>query len=1097
MSDKFNPTPLKQLLKIILNQIETSDNVLGINKKLFFKPNKNDKFRLKRFGKLLENPLGVAAGPHTQLSQNIVAAWLTGARYIELKTIQTLDELEISKPCIDMQDEGYNCEWSQELKIHQSYEQYLDAWILIWILKDKLNIGDKNEAGFIFNMSAGYDFEGMLKENVKWFFSKMNDASEELNRKINEIKNIYPNVENLNISSCISDNITLSTMHGCPPHEIEKIGKYLISEMKIHTTIKLNPTLLGKSKLQKIIKNSGFETEVPDIAFEHDLKYFDAVKIIKNLTKKAAENNVFFGLKLTNTLECINHKNKFPENEKMMYASGRILHPISINLAKKLQNDFNGKLNISFSGGADAFNISEILTSGIFPVTICSDLLKPGGYGRLYQYIENIKNSDIKLNEKSKLQNLNIYAENVLQNPKYKKENPHEPNIKTNRKLGFFDCSFAPCEDNCPTNQGIPSYMYYTAKGEFENAYNIITQTNSFPNSTGMVCDHICQTKCTRINYDNSLLIRDIKRFIVENHNKNVVLNSKSETIFSSRKDEIQDFQASKNIIDNPKISIIGAGPSGLSCAYFLAQAGFDVEVFEQKEKSGGMMSAAIPKFRLSDEAINFDMKKIEKLGVKINYNQKITSEKFAELRKTSDYIYIAAGAQKAVELNIFGKKCEGYINDPLQFLFDVKIGKIQNTGKKIVITGGGNTAMDVARTVYRLSGKTGKVTIIYRRTIKEMPAEYKEIKDVKDEGIEILELVSPVKINSKNGKLISITCRRMKLGNKDLSGRARPVEIPNSDFELEANTFIPAIGQKLAIDFTDNKLLKTKSGTYETQIENVFIGGDALRNASTLIKAVGDGRKAAQEIINKREINFNTRRNNINKNLRKEQNINDLMFKKSCRSAAVKISETDLSDRKNFNIVRPVLTKNEAVTEASRCLLCDEVCNICTTLCPNLALQYYEVKPENFNLLKIKMQNSNLMIVGSETFEIKQKYQIIHFADWCNKCANCETFCPTSGAPYKEKPHLYFSKTAFEKEKDGYFLEKTSEGNILFFKDKNEKVSLLEKENDYFYKTRNAELILDKQDFSIKDVKIFNDNFEMSLMKVAEMSIILQGKFL
>ncbi len=237
------------MLKIILNQYDNRNNILGISKKLFFNPELHKNITITRFGKRLESPIGVAAGPQTQLSQNIVAAWLTGARFIELKTIQTLDELEISKPCIDMQNEGYNCEWSQELKIHESFEQYLDAWIIIHILRDKFGWGNSIHPGVIFNMSVGYNYEGVLKDNVQWFFNKMNDASDELKAKIESIKSVYPNVVNLDISPHLSNNITLSTMHGCPSNEIEMIGNYLITEKKLHAAIKLNPTLLGKPKL--------------------------------------------------------------------------------------------------------------------------------------------------------------------------------------------------------------------------------------------------------------------------------------------------------------------------------------------------------------------------------------------------------------------------------------------------------------------------------------------------------------------------------------------------------------------------------------------------------------------------------------------------------------------------------------------------------------------------------------------------------------------------------------------------------------------------------------------------------------------------------
>ncbi len=1070
MTDRFTPTPIKQLLQIIVKQLDTTNELFGIQKELFFFPNKNDSFRSYRFGQLLETPLGVAAGPHTQLSQNIIAAWITGARYMELKTIQTLDELDVSKPCIDMQDEGYNCEWSQELKLHQSFDEYLNAWIIIHILKDKLKIGTNKEPGFIFNMSAGYDLKGIMESNVQWFFDKMLDASKELEKKINEIKDIYPNVVNLNISPKLTNNITLSTMHGCPPEEIEQIGEYLISKRKIHTTIKLNPTLLGKEELQSIIANSGFNTFVPDEAFGHDVKYPDAVAFIKNLTEKAKENNLFFGLKLTNTLEAKNNKNVFPENEKMMYASGKVLHPISINVARKLQNEFNGKLDLSFSGGSDAININDTLKCGLFPVTICSDLLKPGGYGRLAQYITNIKNCKV-IDGKSGLEFLNNYADEVLSSKRYKKDSPHDPSIKTSRELGQFDCSYAPCEDTCPTNQGIPSYMYYTANGEFEKAYEVIKETNPFPNATGMVCDHTCQTKCTRINFDSSLLIRDIKRFVVETHNAHL----NPEVCIA------EDF---RNLQSNgKKISIIGAGPSGLSAAYFLKKAGFDVEIFEAKSKAGGMVSAAIPKFRLKDSSIEIDVNSITNLGVKIYYNQKINKDIFQNIKEKSDFVFIAAGAQDAYKLNIKGSGTKGVLN-PLKFLFSVKEGKKTDAGKNIIIIGGGNTAMDAARTSYRLVGEKGKVTIVYRRTIRQMPAEYKEIKDVLDEGIEILELVSPIEIIKKDNKVIALKCIKMKLGKKDASGRARPIEIEGSEFEIQCDTIVPAIGQSLSIDFVEKNNLITKENSYETKLKNVFIGGDAMRGASTLINGVGDGRKVAQEIIDKAKIDYDTRPKNIR---RERKSLTELMLKKTKRIEAIKVKETNLADRKNFNLVSSVLTKEEAIEEASRCLLCDEVCNICTTLCPNLALQHFEIEPVKYYLQKIE----NQAIVNDHDFEVSQKSQIIHIADWCNQCANCDTFCPSSGAPYKVKPHLYLNKTTFAKERDGYYFDK--ENQTLLAKESGFDFSLCDKEKYFLYQSDNFIAKLDKLTFKIlKFTGAENENY--NLEKAAEMSVILKG---
>ncbi len=1090
MTDKFSILSLRQIAGLIINQYDTTKEILGIPEELFFIPKKSDPFRSFRYGQLLESPIGVAAGPHTQLAQNIVAAWLTGARYIELKTIQTLDELEVSKPCIDMQDEGYNCEWSQELKINQSIDQYLNAWILIHILKDKLDIGSLTEPGFIFNMSVGYDYEGILKDNVQFFFNKMENASEELKQKIDSIKVIYPRIEELKIASKLSDNITLSTMHGCPPDEIEKIGHYLLTEKKLHTTIKLNPTLLGKEQLHSILRNSGFNTQVPDIAFEHDLKYNESKSIISNLSKTAENEKLHFGLKLTNTLESLNHKNVFPPGENMMYMSGRALHPISVNLAKKLQTEFDGRLDISFSAGADAFNVTDILSCGMFPVTVSSDILKPGGYGRLNQYLENIRTrflsakatsiEDFVLlkNEQRSyddaiIQNLGIYAQETLDSNRYKKTLFTEPSIKTSRELGSFDCIHAPCTDTCPTNQDIPDYMYYTAQGKYDLAFDAILKTNPFPNVTGMVCDHPCQLKCTRINYDEPLQIRDIKRFVAE---------------MADKKQNDNKYQKPNE--NNISVAIIGAGLSGLTCGYILRKAGFKVNIYESKDQPGGMAAGAIPSFRLNNEAFRKDLARINKTGIKIHYNHPVDKHKFEELRKSNQFVYIAAGAQETRKLDIEKDDLAGVL-DPLNFLFNLKAGHKVKIGKNIAIIGGGNTAMDVARAAIRLVGENGKVTIIYRRTKKQMPADQDEILSVIDEGVEILELTHPVKINGQDSSVRSLTLIKMELKGKDSSGRPKPVRIENSEFDIMFDTIIPCIGQDQAFDFIDMKQVKAKKADYETGIEDVFIGGDAYRGASTAINAVGDGRKIAELIIKKANKKLNLE---LPKD-RKEATIKEHKVERTKRIYPEKQTELPFPQRMTFDLITETLTEEQAVKEASRCLACDEVCNICTTVCPNLALQSYQIEPAKFNLQKIEVRNGIAKVVDDEIFEIIQKYQILHIADWCNECGNCTTFCPSSGSPYKEKPHLYLNKESFDDDTDCYFYQNINGIHKLEYKDNETVFTLSDTGSEYIYQTDSFKININRITFKINSYEIKESStFDYFLEEAAEMRVIMEG---
>ncbi len=1029
MSDKLYSLPIEKLLKWILDE-EKTGFIFGIPRELFFDANRQTKFNIYRYGKKLDTPLGVAAGPHTQMAQNIIAAWLTGSRYIELKTVQTLDELEITKPCIDMTDEGYNCEWSQELKIDNSFDEYLNAWIILHILNDKFFNRSPEEPGFIFNMSVGYDLQGIMKPNVQHFLNKMTNAQPELDEKIERLAKIYPRVRELNIPSKISNNVTLSTMHGCPPDEIESIANYLLTERKLNTAVKLNPTLLGKEDLRKILNDKlGYETIVPDEAFEHDLKLDDAIGIIERLTQTAKENGLEFGLKLTNTLESLNETKFLPKNEKMVYMSGRALHPISINLAAKLQNIFDGNLDISFSAGVDAFNIADVLVCGIKPVTVCSDLLKPGGYGRMAQYFDELESAFEKTNSKSieefivkssnshnlknaAFENLNNYAEKVLTEKRYAKDVYKFDTIKTERKLTAYDCIYAPCTETCAVSQDVPEYMWHTANGEYEKAFEAIIKANPLPNVTGMVCDHLCQTKCTRINYDDPLLIREIKRFVSDKVSDKFELQPKEQNGIS--------------------VAVIGAGPSGLSAAYFLALEGCKVEVFESNNFAGGMPSATIPVFRINNENLRKDVENIEKLGVKFHFDYQITEEKFKSISEKYDYIYIAVGAQKGKKLGIDGENLPNIL-DQLEFLRKAKENPVMNIGNSVAIIGGGNSAMDAARTAKRIVGIDGKVSVIYRRTKKEMPADRDEIEALAEEGIEIIELTSPEKIFEKDGKL-HLVCSKMKLGEKDSSGRAKPIKIDGSEFGFVLDTIITAIGQDTVLDFFPNKKLEIDEVTNETQIPNVFAGGDVVRGADSLINAVADGQKVAKIILERIGKELNIAVNGKDKLSKAEQRV-----KYATRKYGIEMPVVPIEKRITFETVHPLLTEEQAKEEAERCLLCNDVCNVCVTVCPNLANLPFDTEPFETKYPVIEFHGNEYKIVKYKKFKVEQIHQIINIGDFCNECGNCNTFCPTSGAPYKIKPKFYLTRESFENEDNCYLLE----NNSIIYKNEEYLISL------------------------------------------------------
>jgi len=1017
MSKDFARVSIDRLADWILREYDQRRQIFGIHESLFFTPREGDPFTMTRFGTPMESPIGVAAGPHTQMAQNLIAAWLCGSRYLELKTIQTLDELNVSKPCIDAQDEGYNCEWSQELRLDDSFDEYLNAWILLHMLNHKLGRHDTGRGrGFIFNMSVGYNLEGIRKPNVQRFLDRMANARAEKEAKIAAVAKLYPAIRDLDIPNCLSDNITLSTMHGCPPDEIEKIGLYLVKERGYHTTIKLNPTLLGPVELRHILNDVlGFVTNVPDEAFGHDLKYPDAVKLIKNLRDASTEKKTQFSLKLTNTLESVNHKDVFPPNEKMMYMSGRALHPISIRVAAKLQNEFDGQLDLSFSAGADCFNLPHLIACGIKPVTVCSDVLKPGGYARQHQYLEELAtrmraenadsiesfilhragrpDGDVK---KAALTNLRRYAGIAPTLPAYHRDSKTGESVKTPRPLPEFDCVRAPCIATCPANQDIPSYMHYASIGEYRKAYEVIRRTNPFPNVLGMVCDHQCQHKCTRSNYDSSLLIRDVKRFIAEK-NPDAPLPKPAKA-------------------NGMKAAIIGAGPSGLACAYFLALEGFAVTVYETKAFAGGMVSDAIPAFRLTAEAIEKDVRAIRSLGVKISFETAITRDRFAALRNENDFIYVAVGAQAAKKMGIPGEDSTGVI-DCLKLLSEVRRGKNVSIGPRVAVVGGGNSAMDAARTALRLVGPSGTVTLVYRRTRAEMPADREEINALVDEKIEILELCAPEAVMTRDGKVSALKVQKMRLGAKGPDGRAKPEKIPGAVEELPFDTIIPAISQDVVIDFMTPEELKVDQGTGMTKLDKVFAGGDLVRGAATIIKAVGDGRQAAMNIMAKAGQPLPQATGRVEKHLSFAQ----FQQKSARRARGLKLPELPVSDRNNFAVVIKSLTDSEVREEARRCLYCDDVCNVCVSVCPNRANQSYQVKTCDFQKQRAVRKNGSWKIETIETFRLSQEPQVLNIGDFCNECGNCTSFCPTSGAPYKDKPKFYLTAKSFEHESDGF----------------------------------------------------------------------------
>ncbi|HSJ27288.1 MAG TPA: 4Fe-4S dicluster domain-containing protein [Acidimicrobiia bacterium] len=395
----LTPFPMHVLMGRIAHEWATRSRIFDLPIARFWSPEPDVDLTMTFLGRPAATPLGPAAGPHSQMAQNIVLAWLGGARMFELKTVQVLDDLEIGRPCIDMQTIGYNIEWSQELKVHQSLEEYVKAWMAIEMLRRWEPISEHiGDAGpHVFDMSVGYDLAGISTEKIGAFIDGLMDATSEIDRLRPHIPEPFVEWRDFDFPSRIADTVTLSTFHGCPPEEIEGITKHLMTRHGTDVVVKLNPTLLGHARVQEIVNDMlGYDfVQLDPKAFDDDLQFDRGIELIGELREFAAANGRRFGMKLTNTLVVRNHKGFMPDDP--MYLSGPPLHVLAMTLLDRLSASLPGVLQpdggdvqVSFSAGVTRDNVSETVGVGVAPATICSDLLKPGGYGRLAPMLKRL-----------------------------------------------------------------------------------------------------------------------------------------------------------------------------------------------------------------------------------------------------------------------------------------------------------------------------------------------------------------------------------------------------------------------------------------------------------------------------------------------------------------------------------------------------------------------------------------------------------------------------------------------------------------------------------------------------------------------------------
>lgn len=947
MGDRMTPIPFHNLMEWVFEEKKNSGRVFGVREPFIKKSNEV----LHIFGETIETPYGPAAGPNTQLAQNIIAAYYSGSRFFELKTVQIIDgeDLPVNKPCILADDEGYNCEWSTELRVHEALNEYVKAWIALKVLSKEFGLGA--EDGFVFNMSVGYDLKGIQSEKVNAFIDNIMDAKntpiwKECIRYLLEHVTRFQNIDKdyiEGLSSKVCTSITLSTLHGCPPQEIESIASYLMNEKHLNTYVKCNPTLLGYETAREIMDQMGYDyVAFGDFHFKDDLQFEDAVPMLQRLQKMADLLGLEFGVKLTNTFPVDVRHEELPSEE--MYMSGRSLCALSLSVALLLSKAFDGKLRISFSGGADYFNIDKIFKLGIWPITMATTFLKTGGYQRGKQIAEKLEKLEYKNFTGIDVEALQRLIEEIKVDRHHTKSAKPLPTRKISKKVPLLSCFTAPCGEACPIHQDIPAYLKLVRGGEYTKALEVITDKNALPFITGTICSHACMSKCTRNFYEESVHIRSAKLVAAENGYDKLY----------------KDLKGSNKYHDK-KVAIVGAGAAGIACAFFLAREGAKVTVFEKRAEAGGIVKYVIPAFRISNEAIDKDVQLAVKLGVKFEYNHEIKS--LDELKAAGfDAIVLAVGATKSISIGI---ESENEIN-AIEFLDACKNApETLKLGKNVVVIGAGNTAMDVARAAVRMPG-VEKVSIVYRRTIKYMPADEEELDMAVEDGVELKVLLAPV--SHKNGKLM---CHKVVLGEMDASGRQEPI-VTEEEVVIDADTVVASLGEKvdgafyerLGLQLTDRGKVLLKREKMESSIPNVYVIGDGANGAATVVEAIRDASVAANSILGLEP-----------------------------RKVIELASDTEKVGEKKGILVHA----EEPKEEADRCLECNQVCEACVDVCPNRA-------------------NISIQVPGT------RMPQILHVDYMCNECGNCKSFCPYDSSPYKEKITLFRTLADFEDSKNEGF---------------------------------------------------------------------------